>query len=104
MTQLDGLTGIVINATHNTFTVDIDTTGFTAYKFPLFNNVTFDYAMVFPVGDGKTSISQIAPSAVLNRGYIGLILSPGPAMPAGTAGDVIRWTAYKSGLVDDKQV
>lgn len=102
MTQIDGLTGAVTAISTNTFTVNINSTGFTAFKFPVYTRVPFELAIAIPVGDAKSSVNQLTPSKFYNQGYVGMVLTPGAAMPAGSANDVIRWTAYKSVRVDDE--
>lgn len=102
MTELDGLTGAVTAVTASTFTVDVNSTGFTAFTFPIFTDVPFDLAVAVPVGDAKSSVNQLTPSKFYNQGYVGVVLYPGAALPAGRANDVIRWTAYKSVRVDDE--
>lgn len=94
MTELNNQAGVISAVTTSTFTVDIDTSGYTAFAFPTYDDVPFDYALATPAGDGKTATT--APGKVYNQGYIGLILTGGTTGPAGNNADVIRWTAYKA--------
>ena len=49
MPEIDGLTGNIVAITQHTFTVDIDTTAFTAFAFPLTAAVPFTPAIVVPL-------------------------------------------------------
>jgi hypothetical protein len=106
MTQIDGLNGIVtaVSAAGSwpqTFTVNIDTTGFTAFAFPTIANLVtygaFTNAQVFPMGQGTTgTYNYTFEDAVTNQGFIGMILTAGTTGPAGNNADVIYWRAGKS--------
>jgi len=126
--QLNGLTGniVAINANDadsdtNTIDVDIDSTGFTAFAWPLTANVPFTYAIAVPLGE-NTSVSlsggenlvtpnqaQIAydfngvqlpgtqtgilADAMTNVALRGITLMPGTLGPAGANNDFIDWMA-----------
>jgi len=83
-----------------TITVDIDTTTFTAFKFPVTADYAFSPAMVVPVGENTaqaiSSGVDILNDATYNTGYIGVILAGGANSPAGANNDVIYWVAGKS--------
>lgn len=106
MTQLDGLNGIVTavsaaGAWPQTFTVNIDTTAFTAFAFPTIANMAaygaFTNAQVFPMGQGTTgTYNYTFEDAITNQAFIGMILTAGTTGPAGNTGDVVYWTAGKS--------
>ena len=102
MTELNGLTGNITAVSTSTFTVDVDTSAFTAFTFPTTASVPFDYAVVVPAGDAKSSVSQNSPAALYNQSFIGVILTGGATAPAGNNNDVIYWTAYKSDFVDNE--
>lgn len=93
MTQMNGLTGTVTVLTAGTFSVDIDSTAFTAFAFPLPAAVPFTPAEVTPVGESNVNTLN---DAVYNQGYIGIVLAAGQGSPAGENGDVIKWLAGKS--------
>ncbi len=100
MTQIDGMLGTITAVTTSTFTVNIDTTAFTAFTFPTYLYTKFTAAAVVPVGDIYTG-SNIC--SLANQGYRGVILGGGLAAvgatangPAGVLGDVIYWRAGKS--------
>lgn len=107
MTQLNGLQGTIVAISQadadgitNTITVDIDTTGFTAFSFPLTAAPGFTPAQVVPVGENSaeaiTSGVDLLGDATFNTGYIGIQLQAGTASPAGVNADVIYWVAGKS--------
>lgn len=106
MSELNNMVGRVVSIpTPNTFTVDIDTTGFTAFVWPAAAAVPFTYPQVIPFGvDTAASITAGGSSlalAVRNDAYIGLQLAAGADSPAGALNDVIYWQAGKSFLVDN---
>lgn len=106
MKKLDGLTGNITAVTAgppNTFTVDIDTSAFTAFQFPDYTETPFVHASVVPQGDNPGySDYMTAPGAFYNQGFIGVVLNAGTAAPGGSLNDVIYWTAYKSDRIDNE--
>ena len=83
MTELDGLqaTIVAINAPDNdgdtnTITVDIDTTGFTAFAFPLTTSPGFTPAQIVPIGENTASAillgANILGDSTKNQAYFGL--------------------------------
>lgn len=113
MTQLDGLTGTVIatgtadaGGSTNTVTLDLDTTAFTAFAFPLTafalaNN--YQYALATPYGE-NTAISlslgtDILADSVNDQSVIGISLGAGITSPAGTVGQNIIWRAGTSPIM-----
>lgn len=110
MTQMNGLEGTItaINTTTtsgNTLTVDIDSSTFTAFAFPLAANANTARAVIVPVGDNSAySISQgvdILADAVYNTSFIGMQLAGGAGNPGGAANDVVYWVAGKSFKVNN---
>lgn len=112
MVELDGLIGTVTAVNtgddYNLFTVDIDVSTFTAFRWPLLAASPTSYANVSPVGQDST-LNGAAPgyarsfeAAMYNKAYKGVLLGVGidaaslRNSPAGTDGDVLYWTAYKS--------
>lgn len=91
MTEINGLTGNVVAVTQHTFTVDIDTTGFTPFAFPLTGAVAFSPAITVPFGEDVTVGSLN--DATENVATIGIKLAAGITGPAGSNGDVIVWRA-----------
>lgn len=86
--------------TAHTFTINVDTTGFTAFTFPLAAAVPFTPAEVVPFGENTAQalLSGVDPlgDSTINIGYLGIILAGGISSPAGQAGNVIYWVAGKS--------
>lgn len=101
MTQLNNITATILTVpTPTTFTVDVDTTGFTAFAFPLTANTPFTYAQVIPEGENTAAAlnagTDILSDATQNTGVIGIGLYAGAYGPAGQQGDLIYWVAGKS--------
>ncbi len=94
MTEINGLTANIVATTQHTFTIDIDTTAFTAFTFPLTGAVAFSPATVVPVGE-NVLVGSLA-DAKENVATMGIRLGAGVTGPAGSNGDVIYWKAGKS--------
>ena len=113
MTEMnDRLATVTVVPTAYTFTTDIDSTGFTAFRWPLAADYPFQIAEAIPVGEAASYAIPPLPfvnyaasflDATENRGYTGMILGAGipadaPSLrtsPAGTANDLIYWQAGK---------
>lgn len=113
MTELNGLQATIVDIDQpdadgemNTITVDIDTTGFTAFAFPLTAAPGFTPAQVVPMGENTAEAIQagvnILGDSTENTGLIGIQLTAGASSPAGIEGDVIYWVAGKSFSVDNQ--
>lgn len=107
MTELNGLTATIVevgqpdnDGVTNTITIDIDTTGFTAFSFPLNAAPGFTPAQIVPVGENTAfaiaAEFNILDDATVNLGQIGVQLQAGANSPAGEEDDVIYWVAGKS--------
>jgi hypothetical protein len=107
MTQLDGLSGNIVainqadaDGVTNTITVDIDTSGFTAFAFPLTTDPGFTPAQVVPIGESTATAlnngANILGDSTVNTGFFGIQLQAGTGSPAGVTNDVIDWVAGKS--------
>lgn len=104
MTQISGLTGSVIavntSTTVNSFTVDIDSSAFTTFAFPLTTAVPFTPAEVIPVGEDGATVQAYAgvslDDATVNLSIIGMTLAGGISNPGGANADVMMWVAGKS--------
>ncbi len=102
MVEMDGrqATIVAINTTTtsgNTITVDIDSSAFTTFAWPLSAANEFTPALVVPVGQNSAeSISlgvDLLSDATLNQSYVGLILTGGADCPGGATSDVMAWRA-----------
>ena len=115
MVEINELTAPITAVTASTFTVDLDTTGFTAFVFPTtaaYPAAGYTPATVGPVGeDTATALDAVPPADILsdatvNTAIIGMELSAGTAAgvnvgPAGEVDDVIYWVAGKSFSVNN---
>ena len=90
MYQINGMTGNIIaltqTATSNTITLDINSSGFSAFVFPVTADYAITFAEVIPVGEA-TNIS---------------LAYPGTQMPLDYAGNPIPYT--QSGILADATV
>ena len=83
------------SATVNTITIDLDTSSYTAFSFPLTGVTLPQYAQAIPIS-----------RAIIDSSFSGFELKAGAtaaAGPAGADGDVIRWYAgtFESNLFTD---
>lgn len=108
MTELDGLNGTItaVSTANNTVTVDIDSSTFTTFAWPLTAEVPFTPAEAVPAGMDTAEARSLGVSdsngATLNTGYIGLKLTGGANNPGGASSDKIDWIAGKSFSVDNQ--
>lgn len=100
MTQMNDLQATITAVTASTMTLDIDSSGFTAFAFPLPASVPFSPALVVPMGqDTAQSLASgvdILADATDNQAIIGMILPAGADAPGGATNDVMYWRAGKS--------
>jgi hypothetical protein len=99
MVEADGklVTITAVNTTTNSITVDLDTSAFTPFAFPLSAAVPFSQALVIPVGEAASEpYANLLDDATKNVSFIGMSLAAGVDSPAGSANDVIYWVAGKS--------
>ena len=83
--------------TGNSITVDIDSSAFTAFAFPVNADVPFTPALVIPVGEAASeAYANLLDDATNNVSFIGMSLAAGADSPAGATSDVIYWRAGKS--------
>lgn len=95
MVEMNGLEGTVTYVSAATFSIDIDSTAFSAYTFPLPAALPIERAQVIPYGI-TPSTTTLLTDATLNQSYLGMILGAGAGSPAGQNNDVIYWMAGKS--------
>ena len=104
MVEMNGLLATIIaintGATANTITLDIDSSAFTAFAWPLTGATPFSPAEVVPVGEDTAAALalgvDILSDATVNDAYIGMTLTGGASCPGGADNDVIYWVAGKS--------
>ena len=107
MTELDGLKGTIIaigqadaDGITNTITIDIDTSGFTAFAWPLTADPRGGFPQIVPIGENTATAlnlgQNILGDATLNTGQMGMLLMAGTGSPAGVVNDVITWVAGRS--------
>lgn len=105
--SINGLQGTItsIDAATNIVTLDINSTGFGAFVFPLTAAVPFTQAQLAPVGAGSTGQLTNLDDAVQNRAFMGIKLLGGVDGPAGSVGNTVVWTVGSSfatnGAVDN---
>lgn len=113
MTEIDGLVGNIVDTGQadtdgrtNTITVDIDTSAFTAFAFPVSDQAPFTPATISPVGEdsGVVLDKGVSPlqGATRNTALIGMRLAAGNDSPAGANNDEVYWVAGKSFSVDNQ--
>lgn len=108
MTELDGVEATItaVSTANNSITVDVDTSGYTAFAWPLTTSGGFTPAQVVPVGEdtaqANSSGVSVLGDATLNQGQLGMTLAAGTASPAGANNDVIYWVAGKSFNVNNE--
>jgi len=99
MPQIDGMQGTItaVNTTTNTVTLDIDSSSFTAFTFPLSAATPFSPAIAVPVGmDTAIALAEdvdILSDATVNTAEYGMLLVGGANNPAGANNDEIFWVA-----------
>ncbi len=106
MTQISGLRGLItaISVANNTITVDIDTSAFTAFAFPLTAVAATPHTLpsITPFGDGPSPASNplgnqsVLDGATRNTAIHGMYMGGGANGPAGQEGDLIYWRAWKA--------
>jgi len=113
MTQINGQVVTITAVTASTFTINLNTTGYSAFAFPTIAALTiagggiipYTFAFADPVGQDTAyslanNLNTLA-DAVFNEAIIGMTLGGGAAMgdnagPAGSVGDVMYWVAGRS--------
>ena len=98
MIQANGLLVNVISVTGGNITVNLDTTGFSPFVFPLVAAYPFTPAQTIPVGEETDQFSNpnLLDDATINTGASGLVLFGGAGGPAGQEADVITWIGGKT--------
>lgn len=106
MTEINGMSGTVVARTDSTFTLDIDSSTFTAFTFPLPAAVPFTFAEAIPAGmntaQALSDNVDILGAATVDTAYLGVELVAGTGSPAGVENDVIFWRAGRAFSVDNE--
>ena len=91
MVEMDGLTGNItdIDTTNNTVTLDIDSSGFTTFAFPLSGAVPFSFAMVEPYGNVLPAGNLLSGDEGILKNTAKIQMELGTAI-AGAANDVME--------------
>lgn len=107
MTQLNGAYATIVainqadgNGYTNTITVNIDTTAFGTFQWPLTTDPVHTPAQVVPIGENtaqaiSSGVNVLGDSEV-NLGYLGIALTGGAGNPGGATNEVMYWVAGKS--------
>lgn len=90
----------------NQLTLNVDSSAFTAFQFPLPGVVPFSPALVVPVGENtaqaiSSSVNLLA-DATENQAILGIELVGGANNPGGANNDVLYWCAGKSFSVNNE--
>lgn len=106
MSEINGLQATIVDIddANGEITIDIDTTGFSAFAFPVSADVPFTPAQVVPFGEDTAEARAEGVSSLLdsvhNSSFLGVQLGAGIGGPAGQADDVILWRAGSSFSVE----
>jgi len=91
------VTVTAVDTANNTITVDIDSTGFTAFDFPVDAALPFSPAITVPDGnENKIAYIETTPYTCSDEGYLGIVLDGGVQAPTGSADDIIYWKSETS--------
>ncbi len=99
MVELNGrdATVVAVNANNTQFTVDIDTSTFTAFQFPLVAAAANTRAHAWAYAETAASpYENLLDDSLRNVGVRGIRLAGGADSPGGGNGDTMFFTAYKS--------
>lgn len=89
MTQANGLIATIVSVTATTITTDLDTSGFTAFAYPVVALYPVTFAQIVPVGEK----SQIFSEAITNQWTRGMQLGVNVVGPNDS---LVLWKAGKS--------
>ena len=93
MVEMDGLTGTItaINTTTNTVTVDIDSSAFTAFAFPLSATAASGVSLpnAVPAGENANILTGAYSNPMTRQIFLGTAID-------GTSGDVMEYWAIRS--------
>ena len=103
MTEINGMIATVLSIPNDSagnpmtgrFTINIDTSGFTVFTFPVPLDLPCTAASAVPMGESLT-VTHDLQDATYNTAETGVSLAAGIDSPAGVANDLIYWKAGKT--------
>ena len=101
MIEADNLQGTItaVDTVNNTFTLDIDSSSFTAFAWPAAADSPYTPAQCMAFGSVAAGNQTYLDDATRNEATVGIILGGGVGFPGGDAADVMYYVAEKSDLV-----
>lgn len=98
MTEMNGRSGFVtaINTTTNTVTVDINSSSFTAFAYPL--SAVAGAGVSFPIVQPIGEIAESFDGSFTDTGFVGINIG---LSVVGTSGSVMRWQASRAARIDN---
>lgn len=103
MEEANGLQATILSLdTLGAMIIDLDTSSFAPFVYPLNSDGAFTRAEVIPIGEAaRTPYENLLDGATRNTAFIGMVLGGGLLGPAGQNGDKIVWRAGKSFSTDN---
>ena len=94
MSQANRIQAKIVNATATTLTLDMNSSGFTAFAYPTVAQYPVNFPQIVPIGSGPTGLpaQSLLDDQTDNVGFQGITL--GTAV-CGAASDVLDWVAYR---------
>ncbi len=90
-----------VDTVNNTFTLDIDSSSYTSFAWPVAADSPYSPAQCMAFGSDAAGNVTLLDDATRNVAEIGMTLGGGVGFPAGDTGDVIYWVAGKSDQVSN---
>jgi hypothetical protein len=98
MTQINRVQAKILSVTANTMTLDVNSSSFTAFAYPIVAQYPVNFPQVVPMGSGPigSPAQDLLDDATDNIGYQGITF--GSAV-SGALNDVIDWVAFRDDSV-----
>ena len=98
MVEIDNQQGTItaVDTTNNTFTLDIDSSSYTAFAWPAAASSPYTPAQCMAFGSDGAGNVTLLDDATGNDAGIGILLGSGAGFPAGVTNDVVYWVGGKS--------
>jgi hypothetical protein len=102
MMEINGLEGdiVAINTATNAITLNINSTAFSTYAWPLTGGAAFTPGVMVPFGMNtavaNANGASVTADATINTAALGMELTGGAGFPGGASADVLYWVAGKS--------